>query len=236
VNIGFRAFSAQHICVLSLICAIGALVAWGSRRLTDSGRTHLGRALGWFLIAYAIVMYLHLGLSGEFGANWALPFELCHWVLIACAVTLFRPNQLASEIAYYWGLGGTLQAILTPDIGSGFPSWDFIMFFWGHAGALLAILFLIAAREFWPRPGSTLRMLLALNVYGIVAGLIDITFGWDYGYLCQKPSRPSLLDYLGPWPWYILSLEVLALAAFFLLSLPWIFLDRKKARFLTGKA
>ncbi len=228
MNNTFRVFSAQHFGVLGLICALGVFVAWMSRRLTAPGRVRLGQALGCFLVTYAVVMYLHLGLSGQFGADWALPFELCHWVLIACVITLFRPNQLASEIAYFWGLGGTLQAVLTPDIGSGFPSWDFVMFFWGHAGALLAIVFLIAGRAFKPRRGSSIRMFLALNAYAIVAGLIDVVFGWNYGYLCRKPLQPSLLDYLGPWPWYILGLEIIALAIFFVLTMPWALLDRLK--------
>ena len=71
-------------------------------------------------------------------------------------------------------------------------------------------------------------MFLALNVYGVVTGLIYATFGWDYGYLCQKPLRPSLLDYLGHWPWYLVWLEVVALAIFFILLLPWLLLDRLK--------
>jgi len=196
--------------------------------LTDSGRTWLGRTLGTALVAYAVVMYIHLGLSGEFGVDWALPFELCHWVLIACVVTLFSPNQLASEIAYFWGLGGTLQAVLTPDLGAGYPSWDFVMFFWGHGVTLLAIVFLIAGGTFRPRRSSVLRMFLALNVYGVVAGLIDTSFGWNYGYLRQKPLRPSLLDYFGPWPWYLLSIEVMAPVMFFILLLPWLLVDRFK--------
>jgi len=222
----FRFFGFQHLLALATICVLGFLVARGSRRLAGSSRAWMGRTLGALLIAYAVVMYIHLGISGEFGADWALPFELCHWVLIACVVTLFYPNQLASEIAYFWGFGGTLQAVLTPDIGTAFPSWDFVMFFWGHGITLLAIVFLIAARGFRPRRNSVLRMFLALNAYGLTAGLIDLIFHWDYGYLCQKPLRPSLLDYLGPWPWYLLSLEVLGLALFYILLLPWRLFDR----------
>ena len=228
VNVAFRPFGIQHLLALGAICGLGALIAWGCRRLEDSGRAWLGRTLGALLVAYAAVMYIHLVVSGEFGVDWALPCELCHWVLIACIVTLFHPNQLASEIAYFWGFGGTLQAALTPDIAAAFPSWDFVMFFWGHGITLLAIVFLIAGRAFRPRRNSVFRMFLALNVYGVVAGLIDVAFGWDYGYLCQKPLRPSLLDYLGPWPWYLVWIEVLAPAIFFILLLPWYLVDRFK--------
>jgi uncharacterized membrane protein YwaF len=41
-------------------------------------------------------------------------------------------------------------------------------------------------------------------------------------FLNSKPDVSSIMDYLGPWPWYILSLEVVALAAFFILLLPFI--------------
>ncbi|GAE48250.1 hypothetical protein JCM21738_5338 [Mesobacillus boroniphilus JCM 21738] len=39
-------------------------------------------------------------------------------------------------------------------------------------------------------------------------------------YISEKPVNPSLIDYLGPWPWYILSLEAIALGTFFILYLP----------------
>lgn len=42
-------------------------------------------------------------------------------------------------------------------------------------------------------------------------------FGWNCGYL-RRP--PSLLDYLDPSPWYNLSLELIALCIFTLLTLP----------------
>ena len=39
-------------------------------------------------------------------------------------------------------------------------------------------------------------------------------------YLREKPWAPSPLDWLGPWPVYILGVEVLALLLLVLLALP----------------
>ena len=48
----------------------------------------------------------------------------------------------------------------------------------------------------------------------------DYFFGTDYFFLRAKPADPSLLDFLGPWPWYILSTEGVALILFLLIYLP----------------
>ena len=64
-------------------------------------------------------------------------------------------------------------------------------------------------------------MMIALNIYAVVVGIINAIAGWNYGYLCRKPAMPSLLDFLGPWPWYLLSLELVAFLTFLILDLVW---------------
>jgi hypothetical integral membrane protein (TIGR02206 family) len=46
--------------------------------------------------------------------------------------------------------------------------------------------------------------------------------GANYGFLRAKPPQASLLDLLGPWPWYILALDALAVVLFTLLYLPFL--------------
>lgn len=46
----------------------------------------------------------------------------------------------------------------------------------------------------------------------------------------QKPSNGSLLDYLGAWPWYLISLEIVAFVLFLLLYLPFLIKNNIKKR------
>jgi hypothetical integral membrane protein (TIGR02206 family) len=223
MNVPFHAFDTQHLLTLAVIGCSCFCVARLSYLLPSSSRKWLGRGLGLFLLSYVIIFYLQVVVGYAFSWRDSLPLELCNLALMTCIISLFRPNRLTKEITYFFGLGGVLQATLTPDLSRGFPSWDFILFFWAHGGTLISISFLVAAREFRPLKGSIFRMMIMLNCYAMFVGAIDAAFGWNYGYLCRKPGKASLLDFLGPWPWYLISLEFVSFLIFLLLYLPWTF-------------
>jgi uncharacterized membrane protein YwaF len=57
---------------------------------------------------------------------------------------------------------------------------------------------------------------------------INGAFGFNYGYLGRSlPSQPSLLDWLGPWPWRVGAMAVLSWLGMTLLLLPWEWLRPK---------
>jgi hypothetical integral membrane protein (TIGR02206 family) len=221
IAIAFQTFGTQHFVTLGAIVALCALLFWAARDHVSARRTWLGRLLGFALLGYTACIYIQQGFAHALSWEYSLPLDLCNLVLIACILSLFRPSRFMKEIACFWGLGGGIQAILTPDLAQGFPSWNFTLFFWGHGATLLTIVFLISDGNFRPRRNSILRMMIALNVYAIVVGTINALAGWNYGYLCRKPAMPSLLDLLGPWPWYLLSLELIAFLTFLALDLAW---------------
>jgi len=54
--------------------------------------------------------------------------------------------------------------------------------------------------------------------------------GSNYLFLAYKPPAATLLDYLGPWPWYFLSMVAIGLALASLLYLPFWIKDRARLK------
>jgi hypothetical integral membrane protein (TIGR02206 family) len=80
----------------------------------------------------------------------SLPVQLCDvGGFVAAAALLWRQLVLV-EVAYFWGLGGTLQAVLTPDLKDHFPSFPYVEFYVTHDLVILAALFLVVGLGLLP--------------------------------------------------------------------------------------
>ena len=145
--------------------------------------------------------------------NNALPLNLCDWAAAALIVALIHPRRRIYELGYFWGLGGTVQGLATPDIAREFPDAQFIFFFIEHGGIVAALLYLTLGTGLRPVPRSLPRVVLATFAYVAVAGVADVLLGTNYAFLRAKPGNPSLLDFLSPWPWYIPELVLIGLAS-----------------------
>jgi hypothetical integral membrane protein (TIGR02206 family) len=130
-------------------------------------------------------------------------------------------QRLLVEVTYFWGLAGSLQSLLTPDLKVGWPSLEFVEYVLAHAAIVCAALFLVVGQRLVPRHRAVVRVWLITLAYSGFVGIIDAVTGGDYMYLRQVPGTWTLLSVLGPWPWYIVSAAVVALVLFTLLDLPW---------------
>jgi len=169
------------------------------------------------------------GLRGWLTLANGLPLNLCDWAALALVVAAITRRQFAYELGYFWGLGGTLQGLITPDIAYDFPDPQFIFFAINHAGIITALLYLTFTGQ-RPRLVSLPRVAAATILYALVAGLADYLLGTDYGFLAAKPRNPSLLDFLAPWPWYIPELVLIGLASLLIYYVPFLLLDMSRGR------
>jgi len=203
--------------------AAAALLGWWGRRRARTLRI----AAGTFLVVNELIWQVFKYHRYHIPFPEGLPLQLCDLALWMTIAACFTRKPWVFEVAYYTGLGGSAQAVLTPDLWEPFPSYPTIYFFLAHAGLMIVILALIWSGQARPRPGSLWRGLAAANAWGLAVGLFNAMFGTNYMYLCRKPAGASLLDWLGPWPWYLAAGELMALVVFTLLWLPF---RREKAR------
>ena len=225
----FVRWGLPHLVAITLTILVPLLLAWWCHRKSTLSRTRL---VGWgfalVLVGSITIQFLWL----EYGtaARWQdkMPLHVCDLALFTCAISCVTRNQRLFEIAYFWGLAGTVHGLLTPDLLEPFPTPRFWLYFLGHGGIISSVLFMMAGMGMRPLPGSVWRAYFAMLGYGLVAGLFNLIFDTNYGYLCAKPDAASLMDLLGPWPWYILSLAVVGLVKFSLLYLPWAFLNKQR--------
>lgn len=120
------------------------------------------------------------------------------------------------------------MALLTPALFYDFPHYRFIEFFAAHIAIILAALYMVWVEEYRPTLKSIGISMLYLNVLLVVLGSVNAMLGSNYMFISGKPDTTSLLDVLGPYPWYLLSLEGIALILFLLLQLPFVLAGRSK--------
>ena len=212
-------FGPAHLAILAAVPAVAAALAITARRRPAAGRP-IGHALGAFLLLNELVWYAYQIHHGYLRFPGQLPLQLCDVAVWFAALAALLRSAWAFDLVWYWGLCGAGMALLTPDLWTPFPSYLAIAFFLSHGGVVTTILFLAWSGEARPRPGSVGRAFIAVNAAAAVIGVFDAVFRTNYFYLRQRPSHASLLDFLGPWPLYILLAEPLVLLLFWILWLP----------------
>lgn len=222
----FEIFSASHLTVLAVLALACLGLAALRRRLREERINHLfRRALALFIILLALAYQAWSVAVRDWSVSYSLPLQLCDISVLLSAVMLANKNNSIFEVTYVWGMGGALQALVTPDLWYVYPHFIFFQFFLAHGAIILACLFMILVEGYRPLPGSFKRVVLVTNAYALFIAVFNYLTGSNYLFLCRKPDLPSLLDYLGPWPWYVLSLELVLAAVFFLCYLPFLMVD-----------
>lgn len=221
----FILFGSAHLTALALSVAAPLLLALWAR--PSASRDHGVRmCLAVLLIAGWLGWYAMLWARGWLAPGNALPLNLCDWAQGALIAALVTRNQRAYELGYFWGLGGTLQGVITPEVPSGFPDLQFLLFMLDHAGLIAVVLYLTLGSRMRPHVSSLPRVILATLVYVAVAGVADYALGTNYGFLRGKGDQVSLLTFLAPWPWYIGELVVIGLVSVAVYYAPFWLLDK----------
>ncbi|WP_296807556.1 TIGR02206 family membrane protein [Thiocapsa sp.] len=224
-------FGSAHVSSILMIAAVGiGLPLLARRTLSIAAQYHAGLVIAALLIGQEGFHIWLLSSQYDRLLSSLLPLHLCGLSVLLTAWTLALRSYSAYEIVYFWAWGGTLQALVTPDLDRGFPDPAFIAFFLGHGLVIIGVLYATLVYRFRPRLASIFKSLGVLLLVVAIVAPINLWLGTNYLFLCSKPEQASLMDYLGPWPWYILSLAGLALVSSVVYYLPFLIGDLVAAR------
>jgi hypothetical integral membrane protein (TIGR02206 family) len=213
VNQPFVFLGPSHITAIALTFAVPTLLWTLARRYESEKFDAIVRHALAALIALNWALWMGLlYFKGWLNIGNEIPLNLCDWATVATFIALIWPGQRIFEVAYFWALCGTLQAIATPDCTYDFPDAQFTLFFVYHGCIIAAVLYLTLARGMRPIPSSFPRVIGWTLLYAAAAGAADYWLGTDYGFLRSKPNHLTFLDALSPWPWYLPELAVAAVA------------------------
>lgn len=221
----FSIFNTPHLIVLLLTVSVSVIFVVIGRKY-HSAHTVLAWILIVLIIITTIASVVDKYVYGYLSIENSLPMQLCDWVIIFVLITFITKSIYSYEVAYFWGLGGTLQALITPDITVNFPSYAFIIFFLNHSSIIISIVYFTFVFRLRPYPSSIKRTFIWAQVYFVCAFTVNLVLGTNYGFIMEKPVKASLIDYLGAWPYYLISLEIIALISFFIYYLPFYIKDR----------
>jgi hypothetical integral membrane protein (TIGR02206 family) len=207
---------------MSVVAGLGvcAGACLGARVRPGPWTLVVARAVGLVLTLTACSYTVGLVVAGNWSARSSLPLPLCDAAVLIAAAACFWRHPLLVELTYFWGLAGTLQGLLTPDLSVGFPHLVFWQYVLGHLGIVFAALFLVVGLGQIPRPGAVPRVFAITLAYTAVVGLVDALAGANYMFLRRPPGEWTVLRLLGPWPWYLLSAAAVALVLFTALDTP----------------
>ncbi len=158
----------------------------------------------------------------------AWPFYLCDWAAVASAWALLSKSQRLAEVAWCWGLGGTIQGLIYPQsLSYDFPNPDAWAFFAQHAGVPVVAILLVLGMGLKPQPGVWWRAWVWLLGYFAVAAVLNWCLmrmgGYataNYGFVCTSDYSPFAV--LGAWPWYVGGLLLVLGIFFFALTAPFL--------------
>lgn len=234
----FETFGTSHWVMLALfVVGILPVVLLGRRvRGTDRAQT-VSRVFALAIPAFTIPLQVVDFLPGNYSLHTTLPLQLCDLAWVAATLALWTRRRYFVALTYFWGLALTTQALITPALARTFPDPKFLAFWGMHYLIVWAAIYLVWGlgltpdwRDYGRTVATTFAWLVSVFCFNLVAGT-------NYGFVNEKPGGGSALDYLGPWPAYVLIEIAIIAGVWALMTWPWVAGHRRAGtRLAQGRA
>jgi hypothetical integral membrane protein (TIGR02206 family) len=221
----FHAGSAVHwICALALATAIAGTCAAGRRawRSGDHPGAVFDRRFSIVLLLIWVICQGQNLLPGHLHWNRSLPLHVCDLAGLAAVIAIATRRPIARAMLYFWGLGLSTQAFITPVLYLGPATFNFWTYWLCHLAIVVPAVYDLVVRGYRPGWADWRRMVLVGAAYSAVVIPVDVRLGVNYGYLGPTDfGQTTLMQVLGPWPDRLPILYLMIWAASAAMTWPW---------------
>ncbi len=228
----FVPFGASHLATIAAILLVSLGVSlWVRRKGSERLAGGIAVTVGVLGALHEIVKCWAWVAIYDQRLAWALPLEICGVAVFLTAVLLIWRHYRVYEVVYFWGLAGAVQAILTPEVPYDFPDPLFVTFFLSHGLILFGLFYATLVFGMRPTWSSVPRVFAITLFYAfVIVAPLNLLLDTNFMFLRARPSIPSVLDLFGPWPWYIAGGAVFTFASFVFYYLPFWLHDLRARR------
>lgn len=220
--------SAEHWIPLLVGLVFGSLlIIYAKRKLTAKNQKTLIHIFAIAISLTVLTFHLHKLIVGTYDIRTDLPLYLCSLIALLIPIFTYYRKYWMYEVLVFWIIAGTLQGIITPDIATGFPTFDYFRYWVVHLGLLIIIAYATVVFGLNPKIKSIFKSFFALQLYVVMMMVINYFLKANYFYLNHKPKSASILDYFGEWPLYIIVVQLIVIPYFFIIYLPFRTIQKK---------
>ncbi|MEX2218412.1 MAG: TIGR02206 family membrane protein [Phycisphaerales bacterium] len=220
----FAPFSPPHAAAVA-VCA-GMMVAacrLGRRFGRGSARERRLRiAWGVAIVAMALARAGWYFLPSRFDITSSLPLHICDLGLAVAALAMLTGWRPWQTLLYFWGIGLSTQAFITPTLNFGVGFAEFYLFWIGHTMVVGSAVYDLVVGGYRPRAADLALAMAATLVYVALMLPLNLWLDANYGFVGPgTPSNPTLVDAFGPWPWRVGVIVALGALGFVMLWAVW---------------
>ena len=232
-NKNFCANTWEHWLAVLFVVTVCSSITFFAVRSDQKGRDKLTRGFAWGLVINVLIWqfvksyisFLPESDPAYVKYHWGedLPLNPCNWLAFVALGYSYLKKPWMWFLLYFFVWVFTFNAILTPALYEGFPHYNFCKFWIAHTGLVMFVIHFLVLGAPKIETKHLFQAYGVLQVFAVSVIAINFLVGEtaNYFYLARKPGTASILDILGPWPWYIIQGDIVALGLFFLAWLPY---------------
>ena len=225
----FELFGTGHLIYLALIAGIVAFLIWGGWSPDDDTKRKARLTIAGIMLLNEFGWHTWNIVTGGWTVKVHIPFHLCGVAIWSTIYMLLSRDFRLFPYIFFIGLAGSAQGVITPPAGEyGLPHYRAFQTLVSHGMIVISIMYITRIEGIRPTWSSIWKTMVFLNVYLALMFVVNILLDAHYLFAMRKPDTASLFDVMGPWPWYLVTAEVLAVVLFCLLYLPFALSDRRE--------